>query len=93
MMIVLFKNANTGSNNTIQEKDDKQRIKYVPQIKDGTPVLQNEVAPGNVAKKKKKKKKKSEGKVKKKVVNVFGDSMIKNLDSREISTSNLFKFD
>ena len=42
-------------------------------------------------KKKKKKEKKSEGKAKKKVVTVFGDSMTKNLDSREISTSNLFK--
>ena len=55
---LIQRNTNTGSNNTIQEKDDKQRIKYVPQIKDGTPVLQDEVAPGNVAKKKKKKKRK-----------------------------------
>ena len=75
---ILQKNTNTGSNNTVFEKKNKRRIKDVPPKKYGIPVLENVVATENVVKQ-------SEGEVKK-VITVSGDSVIKNLNSREIWT-------
>ena len=56
-------------------------IYKLPPIKDGTPVFQKQVATENVAEKAKEL-------AKKKVITVIGDSIIKNLKSREISTIN-----
>lgn len=75
---ILQKNTNTGSNNTVFEKKNKRRIKDVPPKKYGIPVLENVVATENVVKQ-------SEGEVKK-VITVSGDSVIENLNSREIWT-------
>ena len=41
---------NPGSNNTLLEKKDKQKTYHVPPMKDGAPVLENEVDTENVAK-------------------------------------------
>lgn len=69
---LIQKNINTGSKNAALQKKDKRKIDNISLIiKDGTPVLENEVAAENIAKKK------SEEKTKKKIITVIFTSVIK----------------
>ena len=54
LRLILFKKYEYYSNNTLHEKKDKLTTNEVSNIKDGTPMLENEVAPENVTKKQRK---------------------------------------
>lgn len=85
---LIQKNINTGSKNAALQKNDKRKIDNISLIiKDGTPVLENEVAPENIAKKK------SEEKTKKKIITVIFTSMIKASIVGKYRCLTLSKFD
>ena len=54
LRLILFKKYEYYSNNTLHEKKNKLTTNEVSNIKDGTPMLENEVAPENVTKKQRK---------------------------------------
>lgn len=85
---LIQKNINTDSKNAALQKKDKRKIENVTlNIKDGTPLLENEVAAENIAKKK------SEEKTKQKIITVIFTSVIKASIVGKYGCLTLSKFD